>query len=367
MQKIIILLLAALVGLPSCGSCKKTVQDEALNRYMASTRSLGRTVELIASVSPGLSDEFRQGDTVPVSYVPAADGAELDSVVLHVRGRRVGTMQNGTWDYETEADQPLGRVPYRITAYQGTDSVVRVGEFAVMAAKAPDLYGYRVIKSYPHDARAYTQGLFWHEDHLYESTGLKGESTLRRVDPASGKVLQSISLDAKYFGEGAAILDGKIYQLTWEEQTGFIYNADTFEKVGEFGYTGPGWGLTTDGQYLYMSNGSEKILVLDPQTLRPIRTIEVYTDQGRVVNLNEMEWIDGEIWANIYTTDQIVRIDPATGMVRGVIDLKRLLPPADKDLSTDVLNGIAYDPATRRIFVTGKNWTKLFEIEIVKQ
>lgn len=364
MRKLLILLL---IGLPSCSGCKKTVPDNALNDYIAGTQAVGRVVELIASVSPGLSDTFRQGDTVPISYVPAADGAEPDSVVLYVRGRRMGRMQNGVWDYGTEADRPLGRVPYRIAAYQGRDSVVRVGEFTVMAAKAPDLYGYRVVKSHPHDAGAYTQGLFWHDGFLYESTGLKGESTLRRVDLSSGEVLQSISLDAKYFGEGAAILGGKIYQLTWEEQTGFIYDAGSFEKVGEFGYTGAGWGLTTDGQYLYMSNGSEKILVLDPQTLRPIRTIEVYTDQDRVIYLNELEWIDGEIWANVYTTDRIVRIDPATGVVKGIIDLKRLLPSADKDLSTDVLNGIAHDPATGRIFVTGKRWKKLFEIALLEQ
>lgn len=370
MQKLnVIILLGALAGLSlsfaSCGGCRGKAPDKAMNQYIASTQSLGRVVELISSVSPGLKDGFQQGDTVPIAYVPAADGESLDSVVLYVRGARMGRM-NGSWDYFTDEDHPVGRVPYRITAYQGKDSVVKVGEFAIRAANAPEPYGYRVVKSYPHDNRAYTQGLFWRDGHLYESTGQLGQSTMRKVDLQSGEVLKNIALDDKYFGEGAAVLDDKIYQLTWQNNQGFIYNAETLERIAEFGYTGEGWGLTTDGQYLYMSNGSERILVLDPRTFRTLRTIEVYTDQGRVTEINELEWIDGEIWANVYLTDQIVRIDPQTGVVTGIIDLKRILPPADKDLTTDVLNGIAYDPETGRIFVTGKNWKKLFEIEVVK-
>ena len=161
-----------------------------------------------------------------------------------------------------------------------------------------------------------------------------------------------------------ALLDGKLYQLTWQNNKAFVYDLETFDKVGEFDYSGEGWGLTTDGKHLYMSDGSEKIYVLDPETFRRIRTIEVYTDQSKVAYVNEMEWIKGEIWANVYMTDTIIRIDPQTGAVTGAIDMSGLLSEADVTPATDVLNGIAYDARTGRIFVTGKNWNKLFEISV---
>ena len=337
-----------------------------MNRYIANTQAAGRVVELLSTVSPTLNEEFRQGDMIPIMYTLPSDTLSLDSVVLYIRGARQGVMQ-GAWDYPTDASHPVGRVAYRVVAYQGKDSTVRVGEFAVRPAEPPARYGYRVVKAYPHDKGAYTQGLFWHDGFLYESTGQTGQSTLRKVDLETGEVLLSRKLEDKYFGEGAAILNNKIYQLTWQHNKGFIYDAETFEPVGEFGYAGDGWGLTTDGEYLYMSNGSERINVLDAGTFKTVRTISVYSDEGRINQVNELEWIEGEIWANVYMSDDILRIDPETGAVLGIIDLKRILPTADKDLDTDVLNGIAYDPATKRIFVTGKKWKKLFEIEVVPQ
>lgn len=350
----------------SCGGGNRPAQDNAMTQYIANTQAAGRVVELIESVSPTLKEEFRQGDTVFISFVKKADSLILDSAVLYVRGQRMGQMDD-TWAYVAGKDHPVGRVPYRIVAYQGADSTVRVGEFAVWSSIAPEIYGYKVVRSYPHDKTAYTQGLFWHNGYLYESTGQTGSSTLRKVDLNTGEVLQKHDLDKKYFGEGAALLNDKIYQLTWQHNTGFIYDAETFKQIGEFGYSGEGWGLTTDGEFLYMSNGTEKILVLDPETFRTVRTIDVYSDAGRMTQINELEWIEGEIWANVYISDDVLRIDPRTGAVTGIVNLRRILSSADKDLSTDVLNGIAYDPETGRIFVTGKNWKKLFEIEIVKQ
>ena len=357
-------LFALLAVLVSCGG--RPAKDNALNQYIAHTQTAGRVVELISAVSPTLNDEFRQGDVIPIAYTKTADTVALDSVVLYIRGDRAGRME-GHWAYATDASHPVGRVAYRVVAYQGKDSTMRVGEFAVRASEPPVRYGYRVVKVYPHDKTAYTQGLFWHDGHLYESTGQTRESTLRKVDLQTGEVLRLHKLEDKYFGEGAVILGDKIYQLTWQHNIGFIYDAETFKQVGEFGYSGDGWGLATDGEFLYMSNGSERITVLDPVTFRTIRTISVYSDEGRMTQINELEWIEGEIWANVYMSDDVLRIDPETGAVLGIIDLSRILPTVDKDLSTDVLNGIAYDPATRRIFVTGKNWSKLFEIEVVGQ
>lgn len=361
-------LLAILAAVTACGGCGRQVkQDNAMSQYIAGTQSAGRVVELITAVSPTLKDEFRQGDAISISYSRGADTAALDSAVLVLRGKRMGKMAGSSWTYQTTDNDPVGRSAYRVIAYRGADSTVRVGEFAVLAAESPARYTYRVVNTYPHDRTAYTQGLYWRDGYLYESTGQTKQSTLRRVELNTGEVVKEHKLEDKYFGEGAAYLDGKIYQLTWEHGIGFIYDAETFRQVGDFGYAGEGWGITTDGEYLYMSNGTEKIAVLDPETMKAVRTIEVYTDETRINYVNELEWIEGEIWANVYLTDVIIRIDPQTGVVKGIIDLKRILPSVDKDLSTDVLNGIAYDPQTKRIFVTGKNWNKLFEIEVIQQ
>ena len=281
--------------------------------------------------------------------------------------RRVAALDTAGYSYEVSAAHPTGTVWCKVVAYREGRSDSRSGEFAVLAGKAPVLYGHRVRNVYPHDRTAYTQGLLWHDGYLYESTGLEGGSTLRQVDLTEGRVVRSVPLDDSYFGEGLALLGGKLYQLTWRSNKGFVYDLKTFERVGEFGYGGEGWGLATDGTSLYQSDGTEKIRVIDPETFRTVRTIEVCTDRSRVPYINELEWIDGELWANVYTTDTVIRIDPRTGAVVGVIDLAGLLSPADVTAQTDVLNGIAYDAKTGRIFVTGKNWNKLFEIVPVRQ
>jgi glutamine cyclotransferase len=369
MQKTILFLLALASALPSCGGRNNPnarLSDHIAGMQQASGQRAGasRAPELIATVFPVPRSEFRQGDQVPIGYTPASDTLRIDSTVLWLNDRRTGLIENGQWIHMSGTNDPVGRTAYRIVAHGGADSTVRVGEFTLKAKEAPAVYGYREIAAWPHDPTAYTQGLYWHDGYFYEGTGLEGQSSLRKVDPATGAVLQKIDLDKQYFGEGIALLGGKIYQLTWQHSLGFIYDAETFRQVGDFRYTGQGWGLTTDGTYLYMSNGSERIEVIDPDGFKKHRTIEVCTDQEKVDQLNELEWIEGEIWANVYLTDRIVRIDPATGAVTGVIDLSGLLKTTDKDIHTDVLNGIAYDASTRRIFVTGKNWKKLFEIQV---
>lgn len=235
------------------------------------------------------------------------------------------------------------------------------------AHSKPVQYTYVVKAVYPHSTGAYTQGLYWHDGVLWEGTGLNGRSELRKVDLKSGKTLFSVPLDKSYFGEGIALLDGKIYQLTWQNGVAFVYDAETLEPAGEFHYDGEGWGLTTDGSVLYMSDGSSRLYKVDPAGFRRTGSVDVRLGGSRVNYLNELEWIDGKIWANVYTTDVIVIIDPTTGTVEGVVDLTGLLPESDRNPDTDVLNGIAYDAATKRIFVTGKNWDKLFEIELKKK
>lgn len=227
-------------------------------------------------------------------------------------------------------------------------------------------YGYRVVAELPHATNAYTQGLQWHNDHLYEGTGGRGSSQLKRVVPATGQEVQSISLEARYFGEGITILGDRIWQLTWTSGKAFVYDLQTLRKVAEYDYQGEGWGLTTDGTWLYMSDGSHQIEVRDPKDFSVVRTIEVRMSGRNVRNLNELEWIEGEIWANVYLTDEIVRINPADGTVVGVIDLAGIQAPEDVKFNTDVLNGIAYDPERKEHYVTGKNWNKVYKIIVTE-
>ncbi|HPK53521.1 MAG TPA: glutaminyl-peptide cyclotransferase [Smithellaceae bacterium] len=226
------------------------------------------------------------------------------------------------------------------------------------------LASIRVIHTFPHDQQSFTQGLVYHKGYLYESTGLKGKSALKKIEIKSGRVLQAFNLDHDYFGEGIAVLNGKIFQLTWKNQLGIIYDLSAFKRIGMFNYRGEGWGLTTDGRNLFRSDGSNVIRCIDPVKFKMIREIKVFHENIPVINLNELEFIQGEIWANIFMEDVVVRISPQSGRVLGWIDLHPLQCMISEEKERDVLNGIAYDPEGGRIFVTGKFWGKLFEIEI---
>ena len=227
------------------------------------------------------------------------------------------------------------------------------------------VYSYRVVNEYPHDVDAYTQGLVFHDGELYEGTGLYGHSSLRRVELETGSVLQIHELDDKYFGEGITIYDDRIIQLTWREKLGFVYNRESLEQIDGFNYSTEGWGITYDGIKLIMSDGSATLYFLDPVTFEETGCIEINSAGHPIKLLNELEYINGEIFANIYRTDRIARIDPATGNVIAWIDLTGILRFEDTTPQTDVLNGIAYDSDTDRLFVTGKKWQKLFEIELI--
>ena len=224
-------------------------------------------------------------------------------------------------------------------------------------------YKIEVVKAYPHDTGSYTQGLFWHDGSLYESTGLNGKSTFRKVDLQSGQALTKLPFNKKYFVEGSVILGDKLYILTWTNKVVFIYDADTLEYRSTYSYPREGWGLTTDGKSLISSDGSSRIYFLTPE-LKFERSINV-TLNGRAVRyLNELEWIDGRIWANVYTTDTIVIINPDTGIVEATVDCEGLLTERLRTYDTDVLNGIAVD-SEGRIFLTGKNWPELYEVKLV--
>lgn len=229
------------------------------------------------------------------------------------------------------------------------------------------IYTYKVINTYPHDRNAFTEGLVFEDGVLYEGTGLHGYSTLRRVKLETGEILQICELPPQFFGEGVTIYRDKIIQLTWQSHTGFVYDKYSFKLLQEFNYPDEGWGITHNGEHLIMSDGTETLHFLNPETFEEIGQIEVSADNIPVTRINELEYIQGEIYANIWQTERIARIDPLTGQVVGWIDLKGILSPEDNSKTVDVLNGIAYDAKNDRLFVTGKFWPKLFEIELMGQ
>lgn len=227
-------------------------------------------------------------------------------------------------------------------------------------------YTYSIVRSYPHDRGAFTQGLIVRNGFFYEGTGMNGRSGIRKVKIETGEVLQAKPLGEEYFGEGITEWKGSIVQLTWQSEIGFVYDMNTFERTKTWTYKGEGWGLTHDGTRIIMSDGTAQLRFLDPATLKETSRVTVRDARGPIQKLNELEFVKGEIFANVWGTDRIVRISPSDGRVTGWIDLAGLLPPAER-ANTDVLNGIAYDAAADRLFVTGKWWPRVFEIRLVKK
>ncbi len=232
---------------------------------------------------------------------------------------------------------------------------------------AVPVYTYKVVASYPHDLSAFTQGLDFEDGALFEGTGLYGRSSLRRVELETGDVLQIRQLPLEFFGEGVTVWRDEIVQLTWQSNIGLVYDKDSFELLREFNYPTEGWGITHDGKRLIMSDGSATLHFLDPETFQETGRVQVSADEGPVTRLNELEYVDGEVYANVWTTDRVARVNPETGRVTGWIDLRGLLSPQDRSQPVDVLNGIAYDAKSDRLFVTGKLWPRLFEIKVVSQ
>jgi glutaminyl-peptide cyclotransferase len=256
---------------------------------------------------------------------------------------------------------------YRPTPASTTSPTPAANASVAPAAEEIPVYSYEVVESYPHDPRAYTQGLVIYDGTLYESTGQYGESSLRRVELKKGKVKKKLDVPGQYFAEGMTILNGKIYQLTWQQQKGFIYDLKDFKLESEFAYEGEGWGLATDGHLLILSDGTNQIRFIDPANFRVVRTVSVMEGGQPLAELNELEYIHGEIYANIWKTDKIARIDPQTGRILAWIDLTGLRPSETLVNGENVLNGIAYDEEHDRLYVTGKRWPTLYEIRLKKK
>ncbi len=300
-----------------------------------------------------------------------ANNKPIDSIQFFVNGKRVASEGN-TITFSTK-ELGVGKFAVTALAFYPEKTKKINNSIEVLSNVEPSIYSYKLINTYPHDKTAYTQGLEFHNDFLYETTGKHGKSVLRKVELKTGKVLQEVSLDAKYFGEGMTIFNDEIFWLTWKARKGFVYDLETFNQKSEFSYTwsNEGWGLTNDGTHLIKSDGTHKIWFLDPATQKEMKSIQVYTNKYSLKELNEIEYINGKIYANKWQQNSIVIIDAKTGIVEGVANLSGLKKEIEKIQTLanqdEVLNGIAFDKETGRIFVTGKHWGKLFEIELVKQ
>ncbi len=239
--------------------------------------------------------------------------------------------------------------------------------YQTMNSGRPIFYSFNVVATYPHDDAAFTQGLVYHDGLLYEGTGLYGRSSLRIAELSTGDIIEQVGLPDDYFGEGMTIIGDLVYLVTWRENIGFVYSVDDLTEIRSFSYSGEGWGLTHDGNHLILSNGSSTLSFLDPETFQVVRTVDVTYDDEHVSNLNELEYADGVVYANIWHLDQIVMIEPANGAVIGWIDLDGIQDHLDSTEGIDVLNGIAYNYNTGRLLVTGKLWPNVFEIELVPE
>ena len=291
-------------------------------------------------------------------------GIETDSIVYFLNKDRIDVSGNTV----SLSGKKLGEKTLKAKIYSDGEVYEASKDITILSYIKPKLYTYKILETYPHDIRAYTQGLEFENDTLYESTGQYKESSLRKTDYKTGDILKLVKLGDQYFGEGLTILNNKIYQLTWRENTGFIYNLKTMEQTGTFVYgdSREGWGLCHDAENnIYKSDGTDRIWKLNSNTLAEKDYIEIFTNTSKINSVNELEWVDGKIYANVYQQGSIAIIDPANGAVEGVIDLTDLKDKVTQHPKLDVLNGIAYNGEPNILYITGKNWDKLFKIEIL--
>lgn len=313
---------------------------------------------------PKENARFTLGD--PVNFLlQTPDSIQSDSAVISADKTILARL--GAQQYEVTIDSKsfqVGRNQFRIEIY--LDNGHKERHYRTLIFKSdltPDKLKCRIVKTYPHDPGAYTQGLFFKDGFLYEGTGQRGESSLRKVDLESGELINALGLPAQYFGEGIASYKDKIIQLTWTSRTGFVYDKDEFKLLNKVRYPTQGWGLTSDGEKLFMSDGTSTIYFLDPEFFTELGQIQVYDHKGPVQNLNELEYIDGKVYANVWQKDYIISFDPETGKVLEKIDCSNLVPDKYKNDRDLVLNGIAYDKEKGRILMTGKRWSKLYHVE----
>lgn len=290
---------------------------------------------------------------------------KIDSVVYSINDKRIGSAKDGAKFSFPLKDQKFGYLNIKSKVFYDGNNELDSTRVEMISDIEPKLLSYTIVNTYPHDIHSFTEGLEFYKDTLYESAGQYGESRLLKLDYKTGRVLRSLKLEDKYFGEGITIINGKIFQLTYREKVGFIYDVNTWKLEKTFAYDKPeGWGMTNDGTNIYFNDSSEKIWKMNPETQETTDYINVYSTDSKIKEVNELEWVDGKIYSNIWQKDAIVVINPINGAVEGILNLADLTTKITELPDTDVLNGIAYNPKTKTFFVTGKNWDKMFEIKI---
>ncbi len=321
-----------------------------------------------------LKQVYHSNDALKLTIVNPKE-SPIDSVAYFLNDKKIGsTQKNELLNFPLD-NEKLGSILIKAVIYQSSTPIEATTRIELASAVAPKVLQYKIVNTFPHDIKAYTQGLEFLDGVLIESTGngagnstgIKGISSIRKVDYKTGKVLKIVELPESVFAEGATVLNNKIYQLTYKNNEAYVYNAETLvrEKTIPYFKAMEGWGLTNDGTHLYMSDGSERVYIVDPETFKQVDYINIYTNNVKIGAINEMEWVDGKIYANIYGENGIAIINPKNGAVEGAIDLSTLRTMVTYHPDIDVLNGIAYNPKTKTFFVTGKNWDKMFEIEIL--
>lgn len=314
--------------------------------------------------SAGFKEQYQPSESISLEILNAQN-KNVDSIIYYVNDEKIGSKKGLEKMSFAFTNKKFGYQNLKALVYFEGENIETTARVELVSDVEPKLLNYKIVNIYPHDTLSFTEGLEFYRDTLIESTGQKGMSFFKKCDYKTGKVYKKVELDPQYFGEGITVLNGKLYQLTWQSSIGFVYDVNTLKKEKTFNFDKKieGWGLTNDGKYLYQSDGTEKIWKMDPATLKMVDYINVYTASSKIKSVNELEWINGKIYGNIWQKDAIAVINPATGAVEAVInlmDLKKQL----KNSHPDVLNGIAYNPKTNTIFVTGKNWDKMFEIKV---
>ncbi|MBN2756638.1 MAG: glutaminyl-peptide cyclotransferase [Bacteroidales bacterium] len=368
MRRLIYILVVLIFFIVSCSNNKSN--KDTNSNLVENVNSKSNADELnieFKILNENKSDKHKIGEILKFS-IENKDTIEIDSVKFYVNNNLIETKNElpAVIDWNS-IDSRVGRIDFKVRTFYKTGNSTSKLSVTMLSDIIPKEYSYKVINTFNHDRAAYTQGLVYLDGFLYEATGQRGESTLRKVQLASGDVIQSFTIAPEIFGEGITIFKDKIIQLSWQSYTGFIYDKESFKLLMKFNYQTEGWGLTDNENNLIMSDGTNKLYFLDTESYSQVDKLEVYDNKTFVKSLNELEYINGEIYANIYTTNKIAIIEAKTGKVKAYIDLSGILPQKDYEKSTDVLNGIAYDKKGDRLFVTGKYWPKLFQIKLIEK
>jgi len=348
----------------SCSGKSGSAEEKKTENKVASANDTEVEARLVTLVSPEENAGFSIGDDIALVI---KELREIDSIKIWFDGQLAATLHNQPWDYTITGKvvKRTGRKALKVVAYRNNSKSQTITRFMVVYSDtSPKRNGYKVVRTFPHDDGAFTQGLVYDQGVLYEGTGQETRSSLRKIKLETGEVISQLNLESDLFGEGITVYGDRIFQLTWQSKIGFVYDKSTFRLVNRIYYQTEGWGLTTMNDKLVMSDGTNILYFIEPESFRVISSIEVYDNKVKVDSLNELEFINGEIWANIWQEDLIARIDPESGKVIAYIDLKGLCK--ETDTAVNVLNGIAYDSAGGRIFVTGKNWPRLYQITVTE-